>query len=180
MGSRECLPWSRRTWGGAGGASPVHLNTKPEEDMKVWHCTPAELMGWFFLSFSSLNLEIPQTLVTSLPAVSWDLEEDYGVGSNVGGHLSSPIPASLPWQKYSMATSTGCPRRVWAPRACGEEALPTDRWGANWQRKLVLHSHFRLQPNLSLLPLFRRCYVSGTPWYFRLFMHVWIHSHWFY
>lgn len=52
--------------------------------------------------------------------------------------------------------------------------------GSYLARKLVLHSHARLQLNLSLIPIIRRCYVSGTPWYFRKFMPVWIHSCWLY
>lgn len=83
MGWRDCLPWGRRTWGDAGGASPVHLNAKPEEYVKVWHCTPVELTGWFFLSLSSLILETPQTFITSPPTVSWDLQEDSAVENDV-------------------------------------------------------------------------------------------------
>lgn len=100
--------------------------------------------------------EPPQTLVTSLSAVSWDSQEDSGVGNDAGDYFSSPIPAALLWQKYSMATSTGHPCGIWAPTAsaCAEEAFSDDHLGANWQRKLVLHSHSRLHMNLSLLPLF--------------------------
>lgn len=64
--------------------------------------------------------------------------------------------------------------------ACGEEDASADCPGADWQRKQVLHSHSGLQRDLSLLALFRRCYVLGTPFYFRVFVQVWIHSRWFY
>lgn len=83
MGWRDCLPWGRRTWGGAGGASPLHLNAKTKEYVKVWQCTPVELTGWFFLSLSSLILETTQTFITCLPTVFWDLQEDSGFGNDV-------------------------------------------------------------------------------------------------